>query len=284
MKKFFYRILCGFFLGVSIFAPGFSGSIIAISMGIYDDLLRIISNPFKRLKQNILFCLPIGIGVIISAALFVLTFKYLFEKYEKATYLLFVGLIVGNLPIIFSKVRKYKFKTRYLTGGICAFAAAIALGTFFMWNTHASGLEGLTAGLPVLALSGFAGGITTLIPGMSVTMVLLIMGVYYQLIFMADTFLFLNFTYLVPFAVFCVCAIIGLIVASRVIKYIFEEFPGFANSMVLGFMAGSLISVLLQSLQIDDSDFNWLMGGAMLAIGLIISMLFVVLGKKMNRD
>ena len=66
LGKFFYRIFCGFFLGLSIFAPGFSGSVIAIIMGVYQDMLRIVSNPFKRLKENILFCIPLGIGAEIE--------------------------------------------------------------------------------------------------------------------------------------------------------------------------------------------------------------------------
>src|SRR5215510_11894359 len=93
IKKILYRIFCGFFLGLSVFAPGFSGSVIAIIMGIYQDLVRIASNPFKRLKENILFCIPLAIGAALSAVLFVILFSFLFDRYEKATYLLFVGLI-----------------------------------------------------------------------------------------------------------------------------------------------------------------------------------------------
>ena len=51
---FFYRMLCGAFLGISIIAPGISGSIMAVMMGIYDELIGIISNPFKNLKKNII--------------------------------------------------------------------------------------------------------------------------------------------------------------------------------------------------------------------------------------
>jgi len=128
VTKFFYRIFCGFVLGISVFAPGFSGSIVAIAMGIYQDLLRIVSNPFKPLKENIRFCFPLAIGAAISAVLFLLTFEYLFETYEKATYLLFVGLVTGNLPTIFREVKRLGFKKHYLIGGTCAFAAALALG------------------------------------------------------------------------------------------------------------------------------------------------------------
>ena len=92
-KRFLFRVFSGFFLGISVFAPGFSGSIIAIILGIYQDILRIASNPFKDLKQNIAFCFPLAIGVVGSGLLFIVTFSFLFDKYEKATYLLFVGLI-----------------------------------------------------------------------------------------------------------------------------------------------------------------------------------------------
>jgi len=283
LKKFLYLILCGFFLGVSVFAPGFSGSIIAITLGIYQDLLRIISNPFKSLKQNIKFCFPIGIGVVISAVLFLLTFRYLFDTYEKATYLLFVGLITGNLPVIFAEVKKSGFQKRYLVGGGGAFAAALAFGILAIGLEPIAGVQAMSASWIILALSGFAGGVTAIIPGMSVTIVLLIAGVYSQLLHAAELLLHFDFTYLVPFGFFCVCAIAGLVSASKGIKIIFEKFPGSSNSTVFGFMSGSLIGILIMSLQMNDTNFNWLLGGVMLVIGLGISMLFVVMGKKMNK-
>ena len=280
--KFLYRILCGFFLGVSVFAPGFSGSIVAITMGVYQDLLRIISNPFKPLKQNVQFCLPLAIGVAISAVLFVLTFSYLFETYEKATYLLFVGLITGNLPIIIAEIKKSGFKKHYLAGGIGAFIAALALGVFAIGIAPISEAGELSVNWLVWALGGIAGGVTALIPGMSFSMILIIMGIYSQLISAAESLLHMSFVYLIPFGLFCACAAVGLVSASRGIKFIFKKYPGFANSAVLGFMSGSLGGILLQSIQMNDANFNWLIGCVMLAAGLGISMLFVVLGKTVN--
>ena len=284
IKKFFYKVFCGFFLGLSIFAPGFSGSIIAITMGIYQDLVRIVSNPFKNLKQNILYCIPLAIGAGISAILFVITFKFLFDKYEKATYILFVGLIAGNLPVIFSEIKKSKFQKSYFLSGIGAFAIALALGIFATGIGQSSGVQGVTASLPRLAFSGLAGGVSALIPGMSVSMVLIIMGVYHQLIFAAESLLHIDFTYLFQFGLFGISAVIGLVLTSRGIKFVFEKFPGFANSAVFGFMIGSLIGIIVQSLQLNDPNFNWLLGGIMIIVGLGISMLFFVMGKAMNKE
>ena len=282
--RFFYRVFSGFLLGVSVFAPGFSGSIIAIILGLYQDILRIISNPFKDLKKNIIFCIPIGIGVAVSAVLFVLTFKFLFETYAKATYLLFVGLVAGNIPVIYTEVKKVDFKKHYLFGGIGAFVAALALVLVAMRINPVSGAEGLSANWLMLALGGFAGGATALVPGMSVSMVLIIMGLYSQLIFTAEELLRMDFTNLIPFGLFGLCAVAGLVLASRGIKHIFKRYPGFANTAVLGFMGGSLVGVLLESLQINDPGFNWFIGSVMLAVGLGLSMLFVVLGKVMNKE
>jgi len=283
VKRFFFRTFCGLFLGISVFAPGFSGSIIAIILGIYQDILRIISNPFKRFKENIKFCIPIGIGVAASAVLFILTFSFLFDTYEKATYLLFVGLVAGNLPVIYSEIKKCEFKKRYLIGAVVAFVAALALGVV------ATGTESMGSGdtenisLLLLAGSGLAGGVTALIPGMSISVVLIIAGVYYPLLSIADSFLHLEFVYVVPFGVFCLGFLVGLVSVSSLIKYIFKKYPGFANAMVFGFMSGSLLSVLYNSLRIEDADFNWFIGSVMLIAGLVISMLFVVLGKKMQQ-
>ena len=284
VKRFLHRVLCGFFLGLSVVAPGFSGSIIAIIMGIYQDIVRIASNPFKQFRKNVLFCLPLGIGGAISAVLFVFTFKFLFETYEKATYLLFVGLIAGNLPVIFVEMKKGGFMKRHLFAGIGAFAAALALGVFAAGVTNTSAADGITSGLPLLAFGGFAGGVALLVPGMSVSMILIIVGVYSQLIFAAESLLRMDFTYLFPFGLFCLCAAAGLVLASRGIKAVFERFPGFANTAVFGFMAGSLIGILVQSLRLSEPGFSWLLGGSMLAAGLAVSMLFVVLGRIVNKE
>jgi len=251
-------------------------------MGIYHDLITIVSNPFKRFKQNVLFCLPLGIGAALSAVLFVTAFKFLFDTYEKATYFLFVGLIAGNLPVIYAQIKSHKFKKRYLAVGITAFSAALALGILATGIGQISKTEGITSGWHVLAASGFAAGVSALIPGMSVSVILIIMGVYSQLIFAAESLTHMQSTYLPHIGVFCGCAVFGLVLASRVIKTVFERFPIFANSAVFGFMLGSLTGILVQSLQVNNSKLDWVFGVLMIIIGLVSSMIFVVLGKEVG--
>ena len=283
MKKFLYRTLCGFFLGMSIFAPGFSGSLVAIAMGIYHEAVRIISNPFKQLKQNIIFCTPIGTGMVISAVLFVIAFRQLFDSYEKAMYLLFAGLIAGSVPIVFKEVRKAKFKLYYLAGAVGAFALAVAIGIFASDSGLISGDTVSMSDWPGLAIGGAAAGVTAWIPGMSLSTVLIILGVFSPLIYSAEAVLRADFSYILPIGIFLIFAVLGLMSAAKGIKIVFERFPGFANTTVLGFISGSFVSILYQSHQITDEGFTWLIGAVMLVVGFAVSVSFLLLGKVMNK-
>lgn len=271
MKSFLYRILCGFCLGISVFAPGISGSIMAIIMGIYEKLIDIASNPFKNLKQTIKFLFPMGIGAAISLVLFILVFSYLFEAYEKAVYMLFIGLIAGNLPMIYKETKKSEFKWYHLLGAIVALFTAFIIGVVSENANTAQSIE-VGSNLIYLAISGAVGGFASLIPGMSVSMILIVMGVYDTLIASAKSL------DIAVIATVGIAFVVAMVLSSRVIKFVFEKFSGLAHFMVLGFLVGSIGGIFC-SLPTNGSN---IAGVIMLVLGLAISLLFVYLGKKVN--
>lgn len=272
MKSFFYRVLCGFCLGISVFAPGISGSIMAIIMGIYNKLLDIASNPFKKFKNNFLFLLPLGIGALISLVLFILVFSYLFETYEKAVFMLFIGLIVGNLPMVYKEARKSRFKWYFVLGAIAAFLIALVVGIM----SEGVGATQVTQNTSLLyiALSGVLAGFSCLVPGMSVSMILIVMGVYDYLIAAAKAL------DVVTIAVVGVAFVLAMVMSSKLIKFVFSKFSGMAHFMVMGFLIGSVSGIFFT---LPKSGSN-LAGVVMLVIGLTISLLFVYLGKKVDID
>jgi len=285
MKLFFYRIICGFFLGLSVVAPGFSGAIVAIAMGVYHELLRIISNPFKDLRQNIKFCLPLGIGIVASLILFLLTFNALFEAHETAIFILFVGLIAGNIPVIYMEVKKIGFKAFYLIGAVLAFVLAVSLGFFATGTGLVSGSLTAASNWPGVAIGGAATGVTALIPGMSLATVLLLIGLYEPLVSAGGELMRLDFSYLIPLGIFLVFVVIGLMLTAKGVKHVFKKYPGFANTTVLGFMLGSLAALVIRVIDVQayDPGFNWLIGALMFVIGIGVSILFITLGKYMNK-
>ena len=271
-------------MGLSIFAPGFSGSLVAIAMGIYHEFVRVMSNPLKQLKKNLIFCTSIGIGLVISAVVFVFAFRQLFDSYEKAIYLLFVGLIAGSIPLVLMEVRKTGFKPYYLIGALFAFVIAVVVSVFAMGTGLMSGDTASMSDWPGLALGGFAAGVTALIPGMSLSTVLVLLGVYSPLIYAAEALMRMDLSFIVPIGLFLVCAVIGLMSTAKGIKYVFEKYPGFSNTTVLGFQFGSLIGIAYQSHFIIDPGFTWTLGGIMLIVGFCISVMFIILGKFMNKN
>ncbi len=271
MKSFFYRVLCGFCLGISVFAPGISGSIMAIIMGIYEKLLDIVSNPFKNFKKNLKFLFPLGIGAVISLVLFVLVFSYLFETYEKAVYMLFTGLIIGNLPVVYKEAKKSKFKWYYVLGTVLTFAVALVVG-IMSEGAGENLVNSENANLLYIAISGFLAGCSCLVPGMSVSMILIVMGVYDYLIAAAKNL------DIVTIAVVGVSFVLAMVLSSKLIKFVFEKFSGMANFMVLGFLIGSVSGIFYTM----PKGGSYLAGAIMLIIGLAISLAFVYLGKKVN--
>ena len=263
-------------------APGFSGSIVAIMIGIYQDLLRVISNPLKKLKENIIFCLPLAAGMIVSAVFFVVAFSFLFDAHKKATYLLFVALIAGNLPVIYSETKQYGFRKYNLLCGSVAMIVALALALLVSSGGASPSGEGLTAGLPLLVLSGLVAGGALLVPGMSFSMILILAGVYGQIIEAAKLLLLGSADYILPIGLFILSVATGLVISSRIIRAVFNKYPALANSTVLGFIIGSLLGMLAQSLMMDDLGFVWWHGAVGLAAGLVLSVLIVALSRFMK--
>ena len=94
MNNFISLIIKGFFLGIANIIPGVSGGTLAITMGIYEDLINAISHFTKKIKKKIMFILPIGIGAVLSVLLMSKLISYSLESFPLPTTLFFIGLIV----------------------------------------------------------------------------------------------------------------------------------------------------------------------------------------------
>ena len=232
-------MLCGVLLGISVIAPGISGSIMAVVMGIYDDLIEIISNPFKNFWKNVAYLLPMCIGAGLSMIALLQLLRLLFEHYTIPAYLLFISLIAGSIPTVAAEAKAGVVKPVYAIGTAAAFALALSVGLMAKFDvvlpvgTSAQQLSGRL----YYPISGAIAGITSMMPGMSVSMVLMMLGVYEPLLGAAADF---DVPTVAPFAICFVC---GMILFSRVTKYVFRKWCGLGYLIVLGFMCGSLVSI-----------------------------------------
>jgi putative membrane protein len=267
-NNFFYRMFCGFFLGIAVIAPGVSGSVMAVMMGIYDELITIISNPFKNFKTNFIFLFPMGIGGVVSVVSLIQVLKIMFERYPIPAFLLFFGLIGGSLPTIFREANENGFKKKYLFGIVAAFIFAAGVGLIARSKvTLHSGLNDAI----YLPISGGIAGMMSMIPGMSISMILMTLGVYSKLLHAAASF------QIMTIAPVGICFILGMFLFSRITKFVFDKYRNFAYFMVFGFVLGTLISIFPG---IPKDLFNWILSIITISLGFYISTLFQKLGVK----
>lgn len=288
-KNFLYRMLCGAFLGISVIAPGISGSIMSVIMGIYDELITIISNPFKNFKKNVVYILPMVIGAGISMVALLKALDFLFAHYTVPSYLLFMSLIVGSIPTVIEEAKKNKIKSTYFIGVVCALAFALSIGllakTDFAVAVDTTNTTS-TAMKIYLPVCGFVAGMMSMVPGMSVSMVLMMFSVYEPLLHLVSGILSLDawftrewFASVITVFTVVLSFLVGMVLFSNITKRVFEKHRTLAFLMVLGFMAGS-ITCIFPGLPKDL--LNWILSFVAIAIGVSISYIFRVLGKRFN--
>ena len=113
-------IIKGFFMGIANVIPGVSGGTIAIILGIYEEFISRISNLFKDLKKNLLFLIPIGIGMGLAIVTTSKLVSYSYDKFPLPTILFFVGLVFGGIPMLIQNV-KGKKESKKISNYIIAF-------------------------------------------------------------------------------------------------------------------------------------------------------------------
>ena len=253
-------------MGISDLIPGVSGGTIAFILGIYDRLLTSISGFFSReWKKHIGFLLPLGIGIGLTLLLFSRVIDFLLKNYPQPTQFFFLGLIIGVIPFISKQagVRKnFKFGHFIL---LLIVGAALAT-TAFIKPADSAVITSLTMQNTVgLFFAGWLGSMAMLLPGVSGSFVLLLLGVYSTAINALST---LNIPIII---VIGAGVIIGFIVSSRVIHFLLERFTHATFAAIIGLIIGSVFVIYPG---IPESGTPFVMSVIALITGLIVANIF----------
>lgn len=273
------NIFKGMLIGIANIIPGVSGGTMAVSMGIYDRLISCISHPFKDLKNNILFLLPIALGMGIAIIASAFGIDYLFEAFPLQTNLLFIGLIMGSLPAIYGKVKAVTMRVGHILAAVIFFA--VVVGTAFM-NDSGGGyvdLRPTVSGVVLLFLVGVLASATMVIPGVSGSMMLLLLGYYNPILDTIKAFfvavlgmdfvtLFDTVLILAPFGI---GVLVGMVAIAKIIEVVFERFPSYAYWGIIGLLFGSPIAILMVGTFYEITIMGIVTGVIALACGLLIS-------------
>ena len=273
------NICKGMLIGIANIIPGVSGGTMAVSMGIYDKLIRCISHPFKDLKNNLLFLFPIALGMGIAIIASAFGIDYLFETFPLQTNLLFSGLILGSLPAIYRKVKKITLRLGHILAAVIFFAIVVGMAVLNGTGGRYVQLEMNVTGMILLFFVGIVASATMVIPGVSGSMMLLLLGYYNPVLdtikafFMAvlDFDLVTLLETVLILAPFGIGVLVGMVVIAKVIEIVFERFPSYAYWAIIGLLLGSPIAILMVGTFYEISLVSVVTGVLSLLCGLFIS-------------
>lgn len=277
--NFLKDILRGVLIGVANAIPGVSGGTMMVSMGIYDKIISSVTNIFHQLKKSILTLLPYGIGMVLGIVGLSFAIEYLFKNYPLQTALLFIGLILGGLPMMIGKVKGKKANI----GNVAVFLFFFAFIFLLQWLNGKNASDVTLILSPVMVIRLFFVGIiaaaTMVIPGVSGSMILMILG-FYTPVIEAVTFTvkalaggdfggFLNqCLILFPFGV---GVLIGIYYVAKLIELLLKKQESLTYSGILGLIVASPFVILMQTSITKLNVLSIIMSAITFAIGFVIA-------------
>ncbi len=240
LKTYLRYFLSGLAFGVANVIPGVSGGTMLVVFGIYDALTEAISG-IKAIFRNFFFLLTFALGAGSGIVLCAFAVKSLFEAFGLQTNMFFIGLILGSVPLIIrTGTAEQKPRALCLVPMLAAFAAVVAL-TALERMEIIGGSVGTDNGVLMALwyfLSAVICAVTMIIPGVSGSFVMMLLGVYDNVLTAITT---LDFAVLVPFAA---GAVVGIIGGAKLISVLIKKHKLMVYSAILGLVIGSVYAII----------------------------------------
>ena len=273
MKNKIILILEGMIIGIANIIPGVSGGTLMITLGLYEEVIDTISHFFKNFKKNLKFVIPLAIGMVLSILLLSKVISVCLDKYPFPTVLFFVGLILGGIPLLWNKAKAAKGKwSNWVVFGI-TFAIVLTFAFLKSGNYEVS-LNNLNLlGYIYLFIIGIISAATMVIPGISGSFVLMLLGYYEPIVNTIKdltnfSLLGHNLLILIPFGL---GIIIGIVLIAKLIEYLLHRYPVKTYYGVLGFVLASLVAIIKPILITTPSIIEIVISVILIITGILIA-------------
>lgn len=241
MNKWVKIYFSGIFMGAADIVPGVSGGTIAFILGVYERLISALSGVNKESIQLLFkgdikglwkhfdasFLLVLGIGILTSLVALSGAISYALEFYPRYLASFFLGLILASAALLSKDLPKLQTKHLMMILFGCCFGVLVSL--LSPTNINVTPL--------MIILSGMIAICAMLLPGISGSFILLMLGMYGPVL-LAIKNLELN-----VLALFASGALLGLLTFSKLLKYLMTYFREITISFLIGVMLGSLLKI-----------------------------------------
>lgn len=257
----FKKILQGMIVGIANIIPGVSGGTMMVAMGLYDKLIHSITHLKSEFKESMKLLIPIFAGAGLAIVLLSRLFEFLLVNYPIPTNFAFCGLIAGSLPFIFKKVKGHSVSAGKFIPFFIFFGIVILMAVLGENGGAAADVSFSLINVIKLFAVGIIAAATMVVPGVSGSMMLMLLGYYDTIIETINDFIDaliafnLNeilrvFGILVPFGIGIV---IGIFAIAKLIEFIFKKAEIHAYYGIIGLILASPIAILMKT---DWSQFS----------------------------
>ena len=225
------QIFQGMVVGIANIIPGVSGGTMMVAMGLYDRLIHAITHLKSEFKNSMKLLIPIFAGAGIAIIVLSRIFEYLLAVYPIPTNFAFCGLIAGSLPFIFKKVKGHKVTVGKLIPFVIFFAVVILMALLGETDGAAANVSFSLINVVKLLLVGVVAAATMVVPGVSGSMMLMLLGYYDTILKTINQFIdalaaldmhgiLVQCGVLIPFGIGVVA---GIFLIAKLIEFIFMK-------------------------------------------------------------
>ena len=260
------QILQGMVVGIANIIPGVSGGTMMVAMGLYDKLIHAITHLKSEFKESLKLLIPVVAGAGIAIVALSRLFEFLLTSYPITTNFAFCGLIAGSLPFIFEKVKGHTVTLDKMIPFFIFFGIVIFMALLGETSGNSADVSFGIGNILKLFGIGIIAAATMVIPGVSGSMMLMLLGYYDTILKTINDFvdaliqfdmagLAAGMGVLIPFGI---GVVIGIFLIAKLIEFIFAKAEIHAYYGIIGLILASPIAILMKT---DWSGISVLMIG-----------------------
>lgn len=233
IKMDLHTLLKGAIIGGTMLVPGVSGGSMAMILGIYDKLISSISSFHRHKRESFLFLMFFSLSSGMGMLLFANPLFLLIEKHPMPLHYFFMGTVFGGIPLIFKQAEVKRISGKVLLYILVGTLIVILLTFIPAGNFQAKTSSVFLSNMLIIA-AGFIAAVALVLPGISVSYMLLILGLYDETMRAISV---LDLSFLIPLFV---GLLIGIILTTKMLEHAMTKHPQPTYLIILGFIIGSI--------------------------------------------
>lgn len=255
IKEWFRKLIAGMAIGAGAAIPGVSGAAIAVIFRVYEDIIGAVNNFRKKFGWAIKILIPIMLGILIAVCVCIVLFSWAFEHLMFVLICLFAGFLIGSFPGITDEVKGVQITKKAIVLMIIGALFVVGLGTLsVIVGMNDFSVAQFFVDMPwwlylVLIPVGAVAAVALTVPGLSGSLILLILGFYRPLVDSAKSWaseLFHgDFTHTLPLigmlGCFAIGCLIGVVIVSKIMNILLKKWRHETFFAIIGFISGSIL-------------------------------------------